>query len=148
MRNRRRAGFTLIEVLLVIAILGMMAALVVPKLMKTGDQARVDLVASQLGRSGPFATSLNLFKLRVGRFPTSEEGLKALIERPSSIEETSGKWNGPYLESADMLIDPWANPYGFKAPGDVNTDGYDLWSNGPDGQEGTDDDIRNWKTDK
>ena len=148
MRRTRRAGFTLIEVLLVIAILGMLAAFVLPSIMGAGDKAQVDLVAAAVGSSGSFSQALDLYKIHVGKYPSTDEGLKALMERPDSVEEDSKKWHGPYLKSADGLVDPWGNTYNYKYPGDVNTDGFDLWSNGPDGQEGTDDDIRNWKTDK
>jgi len=149
MRRSRRKGFTLIEVLLVVMILAMLAAFIVPNIMRAGDQAKIDMAKSAVGPTGPIATALDMFKLHVGRYPTTEEGLNALVEKPSTLEDEEGdKWRGPYIKSADMLKDPWGNEYGYKCPGEVNTEGYDLWSNGPDGQEGTDDDIRNWKTDQ
>jgi general secretion pathway protein G len=148
MRGRSKGAFTLIEVLLVIAILGMMAALVVPRLMRAGDTAKVDLTKATVGSSGPLATALDLFKLHVGRYPTTTEGLKAMVERPEGIDQEEDLWKGPYIGSVDQLKDPWRNEFQYKSPGDVNTDGYDLWSNGPDGQSGTEDDIKNWKSDR
>lgn len=149
MQGRSKGAFTLIEVLLVIAILGMMAALVVPRLMRAGDTAKLDLTKATIGPSGPLAQALDLFKLRAQRYPTTTEGLKALVERPEGLgEEEEDLWRGPYISSLDQLKDPWRNEYQYKCPGDVNTDAYDLWSNGPDGQSGTDDDIKNWKSDR
>jgi len=149
MRRYRREGFTLIEVLLVVMILAMLAAFVVPNVMRAGDRARIQATQGAIGPAGPIATALKMFKLDVGRYPTSDEGLAALVEKPSTLEDTEAeRWGGPYIERADMLKDPWGHEYGYKFPGEVNTESYDLWSNGPDGQEGTDDDIRNWKTDE
>ena len=148
MRGKRRTGFTLIEVLLVIFILGMLAAFVVPRFMSAGEEAKVGLVKAAIGPSGPVAFSLDHFRLHVGRYPTSEEGLKGLVERPDDIDEDKDLWKGPYIANAEQLKDPWQNDFEYKCPGDVNTDSYDLWSNGVDGQEGTDDDIKNWKSDQ
>ncbi|MFQ6048335.1 MAG: type II secretion system major pseudopilin GspG [Phycisphaerae bacterium] len=148
MRSQTAGGFTLIEVLLVLVILGLLAAMVVPNLMKVGDRAKIDLARATVGPSGPIAQALDLFKLHVGRYPTTDEGLKALVERPDGIEEDSDIWRGPYIMNPDQLKDPWRNEYQYKSPGDVNTETYDLWSNGPDGEEGTDDDIRNFKSDQ
>jgi general secretion pathway protein G len=148
MRNRKRAAFTLIEVLLVIAILGMLVAWVVPQLMGRKDQAMIDMAQNTVASRGPIAQMLQLYKLDVGKYPATDEGLKALSERPDSIDEDSNLWKGPYVEDPDSLSDPWGKEYQYKSPGEVNTNGYDLWSNGPDGQEGTEDDIKNWKSDR
>ena len=148
MVDRRRAAFTLIEVLLVIAILGMLVAWVVPTLLGRADQAKIDMTRNTVASRGPIAQALDLYKLNVGKYPATDEGLKALSERPDSIDEDSNLWRGPYVKDPDSLKDPWGNEYQYKSPGDVNTNSYDLWSNGPDGQEGTEDDIKNWKSDR
>ena len=148
MRRNHRKGFTLIEVLLVVMILAMLAAFVVPNLMKAGERAKRKIAESAVGASGNIALPLKMFKLDVGRYPNTDEGLKALAEKPSGLDDDEGgTWDGPYIENVDGLADPWGKVYEYKYPGEVNTESYDLWSNGPDGQEGTDDDVRNWKTD-
>jgi general secretion pathway protein G len=144
MKRNARKGFTLIEVLLVVMILAMLAAFAVPRIMDAGDRAKVNAARAAVGPTGPIGTALNMFKLEVGRFPTTEEGLGALVVKPSTLEGAEGDNWHKYMDQAQMLNDPWNTPYGYKFPGDVNTDGYDLWSNGPDRQQGTADDITNW----
>jgi general secretion pathway protein G len=145
-RNARR-GFTLIEVLLVVMILAMLAAFAVPSIIGAGENAKKKMAAAAVGDTGPIATSLNMFKLEIGRFPTTDEGLAALVIKPSTLEGAEGDNWRKFMEKAEMLKDPWNHDYGYKFPGEVNVDGYDLWSNGPDGQQGTADDICNWKRD-
>ncbi len=148
MKRNARKGFTLIEVLLVVMILAMLAAVAVPRLMQAGDRAKIGVAKTTVGRSGPVATALNMFKLDVGRYPTTEEGLGALVSKPTTLEgNQADNWN-KYIDDAESLKDPWGNAYGYRFPGEVNADGYDLWSNGPDGQAGTADDIRNWQSDQ
>jgi general secretion pathway protein G len=147
MKRNARKGFTLIEVLLVVMILAMLAAFAVPRIMDAGDRAKVNIAKSAIGPSGSLATALNMFKLEVGRYPTTEEGLGALVVKPSTLEGAEGDNWHKYIDKVEMLNDPWNHPYGYKFPGEVNTDGYDLWSVGPDGQQGTADDIQNWKSD-
>ena len=148
MARKNERAFTLIEVLLVILILGMLAAFVAPKIIGQQDKAKEDLAKAAVSSNGPIAGMLDLYKLHVGTYPTTDEGMQALWERPDSIEEDSNIWRGPYVKDPDTLKDSWGNEYEYKSPGDVNTDGYDLWSNGPDGQEGTEDDLKNWKSDR
>lgn len=146
--RRMGRGFTLLEILIVVGILALLAAFVVPSLMGSQEEARKDLARAAVGRNGEIAQALNKFKLYAARFPESDEGLEALFKRPSSIEDDSQKWRGPYLEgSPEDLKDPWDNEYVFDSPGKFNEDGYDLYSKGPDGEEGTDDDIKNWSED-
>jgi len=129
-------AFTLIELLLVLVILTALAAVVVPKFTKRSEQARITAARTDIAVIGG---QLDAFEIDTGRYPTTEEGLVALLEQPSDVTV----WNGPYF-TRGMPKDPWGNPYIYKCPGDNNTSGYDLSSYGPNGQEGGDDDIDNW----
>jgi len=134
--NRR--GFTLIELMIVIIIIGLLAGLVGPKLFGKLTQAKQKAAKAQIEL---FGTALDAFRLDVGRYPTTEEGLKALREKPSGVEE----WKGPYLPK-DIPLDPWGRPYIYKSPGDHGE--YDLLSYGLDGVEGGEgenQDIVSWK---
>jgi general secretion pathway protein G len=138
-RGKKRA-FTLL-----VAILALLAAFVVPNIMESGKQAKIGLAQAAIGRNGPIAQALQKYQFDVGQFPDTDEGLRALYEIPSSLDEEDKKWKGKYLDGEpEELKDPWGNEYNYKSPGDVHEDAYDLWSNGPDGKEGTDDDIKNW----
>jgi general secretion pathway protein G len=90
---------------------------------------------------GALATALKLYRMNVGTYP---ETLRALVEPPED-EQEAAKWHGPYIRNMDNVKDPWQNELNYRFPGEVNENGYDLWSNGPDGKEGTDDDIGKWK---
>jgi general secretion pathway protein G len=136
--NCARAGFTLIELLLVMVILTVLAAIVVPKFVHRGEQARQ--TAAKMDISA-MSTALDAFDADTGRYPTTNEGLNALVTEPSNVQN----WNGPYLDATKMN-DPWSHAFVYKCPGDHNTSGYDLYSYGPDGQEGGGDDIDNWTT--
>lgn len=143
--RRKKRAFTLLEILLVVAILALLAAFVVPNIMKAGNQAKMDLTRAAVGRNGSIANALKKYQFDVGMFPETDEGLRALYEMPSSLDEADKKWKGPYLEGEpEELKDPWGNEFNYKSPGDVHEEAYDLWSNGPDSKEGTDDDIKNW----
>ena len=147
MRRQKRSGFTLFEVLLVIAILALLAAFVVPRFITVGEKANVKTAKAAVGRTGPFATALDLYRMAIGTYPEGEEGLMMLIETPED-EDLEKKWTGPYIEDEQSLKDPWGNEYNYRFPGEMDEDKYELWSNGPDGEEGTEDDIRSWKTDE
>ena len=141
----RRGAFTLLEILLVVGILALLAALVAPNLMKMGLQAKVDVTKSQVGRNGSIARALKKYRFDIGLYPETDEGLASLFEIPSSVDEDSGKWRGPYLEGTpEELIDPWSNPFNYRSPGEFHEDGFDLWSNGANLKEGDEDDIKNW----
>ena len=143
MRAKRRTGFTLIEVLLVIAILAVLAAFVMPQFMGVADQANIDAAKIQISRSGPISQALQMYRLGVQGYPTTDEGLRALSQKPDSLDE-SQKWRGPSIEDPNTLTDPWGkNEYQYRSPGEYNED-YDLWSMGPDKEDGTEDDITNW----
>src|SRR5689334_14911608 len=115
-------GFTLIELLVVMVIIGLLAAIVLPNYIGQTDKARVGAARAQIHTLG---TALDSFRLDVGRYPTTEEGLVALRQKPSSAD----RWDGPYLQK-DVPNDPWGHPYVYKAPGDHG--GFDLLSYGAD----------------
>jgi general secretion pathway protein G len=133
-RNRRSA-FTLVELMLVVTIIGILAALVIPKIAGKGEQARE--TAAHADIYGGIKTALDSFEVDNGYYPKS---LQDLIQQPSNAKN----WRGPYLDPATLPIDPWGNPYIYYFPGKHNRTGYDLLSVGPDAKEGTDDDIGNW----
>ncbi len=127
-----RAGFTLIELLLVMVILAVLAAVVVPKFTGRSEQAKITAAKTQISM---FDTALDLFESDNGRFPTSEEGLRALVEQPQGLTN----WHSGYLKQSSVPKDPWGNDYQYRSPGTKNTSGYDLFSTGPDGRESADD---------
>lgn len=144
-RNRRRGGFTLLEILVVVAIIALLAAFVVPSFLNTQARQEIKLTESLVGHSGPIASAVDTFRLEVGRYPKE---LAELTQKPDDEEEAK-KWNGPYLKDPNSLKDPWGGEIQYKRGDDgaVNEGSYDLWSNGPDKQDGSDDDISNFKKD-
>ena len=141
MRNAKRIhrrGFSLIELLLVMVILAVLAAIIVPRFTGRGKQARITAAQTDIRN---VQTALTSFEAENDRFPTEAEGLEALVTEPADLRN----WNGPYLERVPK--DPWGNKYVYVCPGKHNTD-YDLYSFGPNGQEGDDDDIGNWTNEK
>jgi len=134
--GRIARAFTLIELLLVLVILATLAALVVPKFTRRSEQAKVTAARTDVAS---IETALDVFEVDCGRYPSTEEGLRALTEQPSAAAD----WHGPYLKRG-MPKDPWGNLYIYRYPGQHNASGYDLTSFGPDGQEGGEDDIDNW----
>ena len=132
----RRAGFTLIELLLVLVILAVLAAVVVPRFTGRSEQARIAAAKSDIA---VIELQLDNFEIDAGRFPTTEEGLGALITPPQQVRD----WKGPYFKKG-MPIDPWGRPYVYRFPGQYNTTGVDVYSYGPDGNEGGGDDVGNW----
>ena len=138
--RRSRDAFTLVELLLVLAILATLAAIVIPKFSGKTEQAKVAAAKTQISI---FGTSLDMFEVDNGYYPKGEEGLTALVEEPSD----SKTWKGPYLKQG-IPTDPWGQPYVYEYPGKHNNKGYDLMCPGPDGQTGTEDDITNWEAGK
>ncbi len=143
--RRRRAsehGFTLIELLVVLAIIGLLTGIIAPQVVGHLRRARVEAAHVQIEN---FTSALDLYFLDMGSYPSEEEGLKALIERPKG-EPT---WGGPYLRQTAQLEDPWGNPYVYRNPGEHGD--YDLISLGADGKEGgvgQNQDIGNWREDE
>jgi general secretion pathway protein G len=134
--KRFRGGFTLIELMLVVIIIGALVAMVMPRLTGRSEQARV--AAAKADVVANIATALKLYELDTGSFPTSAEGLNALLAKPGNVNN----WNGPYIERKPL--DPWGREYKYVAPGTHRTADYDLYSLGRDGQEGNDD-VTNWE---
>ncbi len=134
--RRRRRGFTLIELLLVMIIIAVLAALVLPRLTGRVGDTKIQAAESQV--KSLFQTALDTYELDNGAFPTTAQGLEALRTKPSEAKA----WKGPYL-SSEVPKDPWGNPYNYSCPGTRNKDGFDLSSNGPDGKDGSEDDIAN-----
>ena len=137
---KSRKGFTLIEIMIVVIIIAALAAMVVPRLSGRSEQSKINIAQADI--SANIGTALKLYELDNGNFPTTEQGLNALLIKPTS-NPVPINWNGPYLEKKP--VDPWKNPYQYKYPGTHNPTGYDLYSLGKDSQEGTSDDIGNWE---
>jgi general secretion pathway protein G len=139
-RNRGRAGITLIEMLVVVTIIALFAALVAPRMFKQSDRAKVTAARAQINS---FMTALGSYKLDTGVFPSTEEGLQALRVAPANISQ----WQGPYLPQ-EIPVDPWGHPYLYKFPGE-HGDEPDMICYGADGQPGGDGinaDIVSWKS--
>ena len=137
---RDKKGFTMIEIMLVVIIIGVLAAMVIPNLAGRGEQARK--AAAKADIEANISAALDLYELDNGRYPTTEQGLAALLHEPNSSPSPKN-WNGPYFKKKKLPIDPWGHDYVYVDPGTHNTDSYDLSSMGPDGVEGKDD-ITNW----
>jgi len=141
-RNKRnknkQGGFTLMELLVVLAILGLLMSLVGPRVLNQLGGAKTKTAAIQIK---DLEQALEMYKLDVGRFPTTSEGLVALVEKPGG----AAGWNGPYLKS-DVPLDPWKREYNYKYPGENGElDIFTYGQNGSPGGEGEDADVGNWK---
>ena len=132
-------GFTLVEILVVMVILGLLFGLVGPRVIDYLSRAKIDVARIQLEN---IETALDLYRLDVGRYPSQEEGLKALVAEPAGVK----RWYGPYLKERTVPLDPWDRDYLYAMPGSHDMS-FDLSSLGSDGAEGGDDeaaDITNW----
>ncbi len=137
-RRRGDEGFTLLEMLVVLAIMGLLAAIIAPQVLKYLGTSRSQTAKVQIQNVD---AALQLFRLDVGRFPTQEEGLGALVTAPS----TAPGWNGPYLQKSAALNDPWGTPYVYKIPGKHGEiDVYSLGSDKAEGGTGEAADVGNW----
>ncbi len=163
-RKISRGGFTLVELLIVMAILVLLVSMVGPRLLGSKAKADISAVKTQIGM---FQAALERYAIDMNTFPSKEQGLQALITEPSADSlggegdlggedvalegeegdsETGGSnWDGPYLKADRVPKDPWGNSYGYEFPATHNKQGIpDIWSFGPDGQENTEDDITSW----
>lgn len=137
--RRRLGGFTLIELLVVLIILGLLAGLVGPRVIKHLGESKTKTALLQIGE---LSSALDLYRLEVGSYPTTEQGLVALVEQPPGVDQ----WNGPYLRKKTVRLDPWGQPYNYRSPGE-NGD-FDIYSLGADNAEGGDgeaSDILGWE---
>lgn len=157
-----RSGFTLTELLIVMAILVLLVSLIGPRLLGSKQKADINAVKTQIGM---FQSALERYAVDMNKFPSTEEGLAALVSSPgsdgsgSSSEESSdsdsesagsssGNWDGPYIKTEKLPLDPWGKPFAYEYPPTHNKINVpDIWSYGPDGQENTDDDIVSWTGD-
>jgi general secretion pathway protein G len=130
-----KKGFTLVELLLVVIIISVLAAMVVPRMVGRSEQAKISVAKADI--EGGISLALDMFEVDNGRLPTTEEGLEVLLKNQSSLP----KWKGPYIKK--LPKDPWGKSYLYKVPGTHDND-YDLYSAGPNGTEGDSDDIGNW----
>ena len=138
-KNNKVSGFSLMEILIVLALMGMLLGLVVfnSESIFGGGQKQV----AKLFVTKSIDVPLMAYRSHVGNYPSTEEGLGALLKAPMG---KSSRWQGPYIKDREGLLDPWGNPYQYRYPGTHNRNSYDVWSMGPSGQSGTDDDIGNW----
>ena len=143
LRLQRRSGFTLIEIMLVIAIIALLVGTVIVNI---GPQRKKAFETQAKNQINAYRMALQAYSLDNGIFPTTDQGLQALVAAPSS-EPVPTKWRGPYLDPAVIKPDPWNRPYLYVCPAQQNPDpeGFDLYSSGPDGRPNTDDDVVSWK---
>lgn len=137
--RKRSSGFTLIEIMVVVVILGILAATIIPQFMGTTQEAKIGTAKANVAE---LESALERFNIHMDRHPTSDEGLKVLVEPPAGDDK---KWRGPYIKM--LRPDPWGNPYQYRNPGVRHTASFDLWSKGADGADGGEGDgadIGNW----
>jgi general secretion pathway protein G len=125
--KRNQAGFTLLEIMAVIIIIGVLGAVILPNVIGQGEKAKVSAAKTDMAQ---ISSELDLFKLEIGRYPTQQEGLEALLKNPGGI----ANWNGPYTKKKEMK-DPWTNEYKYQTPGSNNSP-FEIKSLGADGKEG------------
>lgn len=136
--GRNATGFTLIELLVVLMILGLLAGIVGPRVLKQLGGAKSDTAQLQIAE---LSSGLDLFYVEVGRYPTTEEGLDALVSEPAGV----ANWNGPYLKKNDLPSDPWGQAYRYQYPGEHGDfDLYSLGRDNVDGGENEDTDLVSW----
>jgi general secretion pathway protein G len=151
MRNRRvpqqrRGGFTLVEMLVVLAILVLLISMVGPRILGSKQKADISAAKTQMGM---LMSALEHYVVDMRAYPDTELGLAALIDDPTTDDEKKSKWDGPYIKKSQIPKDPWGNDYQYEFPG---THGKkkepEIWSMGPDGQDNTEDDIVSWDDEK
>ena len=134
---KRQSGFSLIEIMVVLLIIGILASMVAPKFLGTQEEAQLKKAAVDIQQ---LESALEMYKLKSNRFPTTEQGLDALVSAPTLDPIPRNYPADGYIKR--LPDDPWGNPYVLISPGEMGT--IDIFSNGPDGEPGTDDDIGNW----
>ena len=137
-RRRHAGAFTLMELLLVITIISVLTAIIAPGFFGKSQEARITAAKQMI--AGSFSMGLTRFEFDNGRYPTSEEGLEALVVNPQTVN-----WQGPYLQSVTVPLDPWGNPYRYTYPSELTASEvfFDVISAGPDGAFGSEDDVTN-----
>lgn len=142
MKNQRKrprhSGFTLIEVLLVLVILVVIGTIAATSLFGAQDKANINAARAQIDM---FESAMDLYRLDMNAYP---DKLEDLIEKPSN-KAHADKWTEPYINKTKLPVDPWGNEYKYSQDGKHNSGKYDVWSMGPDGDDGSDDDIGNWE---
>lgn len=128
-RLNKEAGFTLLELLVVLVILGLLIGLVAPAMLHQLGSAKKKIASQSIASLG---TVLDMYKLDVGTYPTTEQGLQSLITRPTGVE----RWDGPYIKGNNLPEDPWGHPFVYRSPSQRPGEQYDLYSLGPTGQSG------------
>ena len=137
--QKNSRAFTLVEIMVVVVILGILAATIIPQFMTTTYDAKVSAAQAHIA---VLQSGVQRFFIHMDRYPTAEEGLKVLVEAPAGEE---GKWRGPYIDQ--LRLDPWGNAYQYRVPGTHHATSFDIWSRGADSKdsgEGQGVDVGNW----
>lgn len=129
------SGYTLMELLVVLAILGLLAAIATPMVLHYLDSSKLSTAKTEISN---ISAGLDLFKYDVGRYPTTDEGLKSLTSAPPGVDN----WSGPYIKKANALLDPWGHPYHYRSPGEHGE--FDLYTNGTKGDDSDKPAAANW----
>ena len=139
-QRMRERGFSLIEIIIVITIIGLIVAWAGTRVFGQGDKAKAGIAKSRIAE---MSAQLDLYKLETGRYPTSAEGLKALLQAPAGVNN----WNGPYVKNAESIKDPWNNEMIYRSPGSENRafEIVSLGGDGKEGGEGVNKDINSWQ---